>query len=238
MKQEPAAPIAPPLPGQWHWQSDATRLVLKARLKTASYEPLAFATLAALRVCPLSFYPRWLLCDWQCDDHGFVWASMLYGPDGFTPLDGTSIPMHGHNHKHGVVLDSENDQLHYLQFFTWFVRGDDMPFEIVSNADGLHCTDDNPDATELAALCRPPRLQAADAAGATGAVQHWHANVLFGNVLFESVFAIGEHGLVEMISDDTVAENIERRPALRFDGCMRSDTGAPATDQSPTGEQL
>ncbi len=230
MKQAQNTPIAPPIPGQWHWQPDAIRLVLKARLQSADYAPLAFASLAALRVCPLPFYPGWMLCDWQCDDDGYVWASLLYGPDGFTPLDGTSLPMHGHNREHGVVLATESERLSYLRFFTWFVRGHDMPFEIVDSADGLRSADSALDANALAALCQPVQQQPIE--NPTQLSPHWRANVLFGTTLFQSVFSIEDNGEVEMISDDTIATEIERYPALRFDSCIRSETDKPPTDQT------
>ncbi|CAH2405599.1 hypothetical protein [Mesorhizobium escarrei] len=147
--------------------------------------------------------------------------SYLYGPDGFTPLDGASKPVHEHRELHGIAIDTDDRRKAFLRFFCFFVRGADGPFEVQEDPDGFDATAVRPpDAfKEFEEIVGPLRAHEAQDGGAGSFL--YDACLLYGHQLFRVRFCIYTHGVIEMLGDELVGENVRRVPQIGFAGTAR-----------------
>lgn len=217
--------LPPPVPGNWAVLDAAQAGLVLARLEEARLPELEGAAVRGLRVLPLGFYPGWVLCDIrvaaQRAANGAEAAdetvhSLLYGPDGFTPLDGTSGPIHLHNELHGLHLADEESQTAYLRFFCFFVRGPEGPFEICADTASLEFAD--ADGVPGAAVIEP--VVRADGA-ASGALAEYLATIVYAGMLARCRFALQAGGQVSMEDDTPLAHNVRSVPPLAFAGTGR-----------------
>ena len=171
----------------------------------------------AMRVAPLAFYPDHLLVDIQVsaptgEGPKPAIASLVFGPCGVSLLDGTSTPIHELNRATAIKLDGEAAQLGYLRFFCAFVRGEEGPFLVIEQESDLRFA---PDVSATAKAELTGALFAPRAAAVTGGPdgsQGFEAVVHYGPALFKSQFAVEPNGMIHMIEDDPVAQEV---PLLR-----------------------
>lgn len=219
-----------PIVGDWVRLDRDHAGVLTARLAETGFLGDGLIQIDAVRLLPLDFYSGWVLCDVQtsrtggkekdpeqalgrfpdCGIHSF-----LYGPDGFTSLDGTSPPIHEHNQCHGVDLSDEPRREAYLRFFCFFVRGELSPFEVLDDARRLVF----PAGGEAEA---PPAVTPPASLAATGELAgRFRAHVLYGRTLFEVSFEMHRSGFIDMTDDKLIADGVGRVPDLGFIRTMR-----------------
>lgn len=122
-----------------------------------------------------------------------------------TRLDGTSPPIHQMNAEAPIKL-TEDNILDYLRFFCFFVRGDEGPF-LVSETMDTYGLPQNMDATTSKAIegvLRPATYEGKNEDG------HYlcDAIVFYSNALFLANFAIQQSGMIEMLEDDPLVQDL------------------------------
>jgi hypothetical protein len=225
--------LEPPLPGPWVTLDEHYSALLIERLAETAFFQDGDEVMPFARVLPLRFYPGWLLCDFPIQkkneassdeaepktiepQQGRGAHSFLYGPDGFTALDGTSWSIHGHNSLHGVTLSDDADLLAYLRFFCFFIRGAEGPFEIidVNNLGCLKTT--NPSGLPSVTIETAKILEGAGAEKAEA-----KATIFFGDKLFAAHFKIPKSGNIAMADDEFLSGEFVRNPRLGFVNTLR-----------------
>ncbi|MFQ6185253.1 hypothetical protein ACLMJV_25340 [Sinorhizobium meliloti] len=231
-----------PIVGDWVTLDRNHAGVLTARLAETGFLGDGLIQIDAVRLLPLDFYSGWVLCDVQTSRKSAVMDedsrpggrekgpkqalgrfpdsgihSFLYGPDGFTALDGTSPPIHEHNQCHGVDLSDEPRREAYLKFFCFFVRGELSPFEVLDDARRLvYPVGGEAEVNSSPAITPPASL------AATGELAgRLRAHVLYGRTLFEASFEIHRSGFIDMTDDKLIADGVGRVPDLGFIKTMR-----------------
>lgn len=235
--------LPPPIEGDWVdlTRDDAALLVTRLSEASRTGSPAAVMKVEAMRVARLDFYGGWMLCDLQtlpdetAEESGTenepTARSYLFGPDGFTPLTGQSMPIHEHNVQHGIDISTIEKCKAYLRFFCFFVRGERGPFELHETGGALDLTGPADEATQakIQSVLRPledaPQVEGADK------FQAFRGCVLYGDDLFEAHFLITARGTVQMLDDALVAEGVRRSPPLGFEGNTRflKTTGPDST---------
>ncbi|MEP5700149.1 MAG: tetratricopeptide repeat protein, partial [Sneathiella sp.] len=178
-------------------------------------------SITALRQARLPFYEALKLIDVQFTDkdNNNRFVSSLISEYGAILLDGTSQRLHTLN-PHCLSLDTIEKSEGYLRFFCEFVRGKDEPFHIVEAANDIPFQDSKTNTlfpkngTEISPiqLTDPGQREALFTANAT---------VLYSNSLFNSEFLIPDNGIIEMLNDDVLADDL---PILKrnYEGIFRS----------------
>lgn len=237
MSGEQSFVLPPPLPGNWVELPDPARALLLARLRECRFGFIEPTDGSLARVLPLDFWKGWMLCDVQparkapmpdmlrgaTADGAPVEApapgihSFLYGPDGFSPLDGSSGVIHHHNGLHPLDLSTVELQHAYLRFFCYFVRGELGPFEIVEERGRLRGLEA---LGERVAIRELTRVTEDGATRDDGTTTH-DASIVYGENLFTSRFALRRDGMIEMLDDDPLGGGISVVPQVRFEGTAR-----------------
>lgn len=227
--------LPPPVPGEWTTLTGDIAGFLVARLRECSFGFVDLVRPALIRALPLGFWNGWFLCDVQpvpgiVEGAGATGGdpseepetppaaihSFVYGPDGFTPLDGTSPAIHSHNSRHGIDLSTEALQHDYLRFFCYFVRGELGPFEIVTDASRLR-GDAGADLGRHVVELAPTTVEDDKPDRPT-----YKASIVYGDKLFNAVFALHQHGMIEMLDDEPLLDSVSLTPAIDFFGTGRS----------------
>lgn len=122
-----------------------------------------------------------------------------------TRLDGTSPPIHQINAEAPIKL-TEDNILDYLRFFCFFVRGDAGPFLVSETMDtyGLPENMDETTSKAVAGVLRPASYEGKNEDG------HYlcDAIVFYANALFLANFAIQQTGMIEMLEDDPLVQDL------------------------------
>lgn len=125
-----------------------------------------------------------------------------------TRLDGTSPPIHQINAEAPVRIN-ENNVLDYLRFFCFFVRGEDGPFLIAESMEdpGMPTGMDDKTRRAIEGTIRPATFEGLNAEG------YWlcDAIVFYSNALFMSNFAVQPSGMIEMMDDEPLAQDLPVR---------------------------
>jgi hypothetical protein len=139
--------------------------------------------------------------EWQ-DRHSFDNSAGAWLRDEHLHrLDGTSPPIHSMNAKTTPAFNDQN-VLSYLGFFCHFVHGDDGPFAIVQSADDPIVPNNAPEEM-LALMPRAAQLLKQDEQG-----YHCEALVWYSDGLFLSNFIVRESGMIVMIADEPLANEL------------------------------
>lgn len=124
-----------------------------------------------------------------------------------TRLDGTSPPIHQMNAEAPIKL-TEDNILDYVRFFCFFVRGEEGPFLVCETMDtyGMPKMDDSTNKA-VAGVLREATYEGKDEDG------HYlcDAIVFYSNALFLSNFRIQQSGMIEMLEDDPLIQNLDYR---------------------------
>ena len=119
--------------------------------------------------------------------------------DGAFHLNGTSPPVHQANRVAGLQLNEETAPA-YTWFFTYFVRGEQGAFYVLTDADDPmlpRALLDDP-VVPLGELIRPPVVDSIDKKGSiTCRVQ-----IIYGTHLFAAEMVVHQSGMVEMADDE------------------------------------
>lgn len=159
----------------------------------------------------LSFYPdpkMKLLHAKHPDWDDALQIYFLANADDLTRLDGTSPPIHMTNAEQSLVLNEET-VLDYLQFFCFFVRGEDGPFYILDSSEARYLpkTLTQQEKGMLQDRWQPPRLWGSSEDG------HFRisAPVYYGNALFISEFEIQLTGMLDMTEDHVITGDLSTK---------------------------
>ncbi len=147
------------------------------------------------------------------------------GESAHARLDGQSGPIHELNAKANLVI-TEANVLDYLEFFCFFVRGDEGPFFIWERLDHPLAP---PVSEALHAKIRetlgPTVYKGRDAAGQFLC----DAKVLYSNAIFQAQFAVHPSGMMEMLEDEAILAELP----FRLDQPL-TYKGAPPPPSAPT----
>lgn len=123
-------------------------------------------------------------------------------------LNGTSPPIHEVNAKAPIKITDDN-VLEYLQFFCFFVRGEEGPFYIAESMEDPNIPSDMDEGTlsVVEGTIRPATYEGKNDQG------HWlcDAVVFYSNALFIANFAVQPTGMIEMIDDEPIAADLPTR---------------------------
>ncbi|MCK6417484.1 MAG: hypothetical protein L6Q57_00915 [Alphaproteobacteria bacterium] len=120
-------------------------------------------------------------------------------------LNGTSPPIHEVNAKAPIKI-TEANVLDYLRFFCFFVRGEEGPFYVAESMDDPNMPKDMDDTTRAAIEgC----IRAASFEGMNDQGHYLcDAVVFYSNALFIANFAIQPGGMIEMLDDEPVLQDL------------------------------
>lgn len=123
-------------------------------------------------------------------------------------LNGQSWPIHEINAKAPIKVTEEN-VLDYLNFFCFFVRGEEGPFLIAETIDGPYMPK-NLDAQTRAVIEGTLRDASYEGKDANGNYM-CDAVVFYSNALFIANFQVQPSGFIEMLDDETIASDLPVR---------------------------
>lgn len=160
------------------------------------------------KTAELTFYNDVLLLELsagsESSKHGPFWY--LYNEKLQVYLDGSSAPIHDMNENVQIAVSAEN-VTDYVRFFGFFVHGDKGPFFIVENADFPAFDRKKIDFLILKKIkdsCKKLELSEVSDNG----FMTVSGTVLYGNGLFNAKFAVTLNGMIEMIDDDPIMDDI------------------------------
>lgn len=121
-------------------------------------------------------------------------------------LAGTSLPIHEVNAK-GAPLLNEHTVLDYLNFFCFFVRGEEGPFLIVDRLENQFLPDFEEPDIDLPSIFRPPRVWGKDEQ------ECWRVSALvyYANAVVAADFSVQPGGMIEMVNDIPVLADLPAR---------------------------
>ncbi len=206
-------PAPPLITADWKDLDPAEGVALAALLGAALAEQglsdaVATVLVRRFRAVPLSFYPGWLLVEFEArlPDGGAGLANFLYGPGRqIVLLDGTSAPIHRTNLRALAPLDAPGLAIDYLRLFCGQLFADEGRFLIVeSEADlGLRLAGGRA-SPAIAAQLAPMRVRPpAEGEPADGWIVDAH--ILYGSTLFSGTYHLSS-GDVQMIGDEALGE--------------------------------
>lgn len=120
-------------------------------------------------------------------------------------LNGKSMPIHDTNDAERVIITADN-VLQYLDFFCYFVHGNEGPFFIITGIDHPALDIDRMDESqklEIEKFITHPELEILESGDF-----YARAHVLYGNALFRSIFSITHDGIIDMLDDEPLAGGI------------------------------
>ena len=214
-KEPPAFILPPPLDGDWAELPEETTALLAERMYDFGRIKRTTRVQRA-RAMVLPFYAEQLLVDLQVADRRGPPRLMccLYGANGVVVLDGNSTVIHNQNANQPFDISDTETREAYLKFFCYFVHGEQGPFEIIEDPSDLE-----------GATAGERVLPTVIEKGAEDAPDTWAATVLYGSTLFRARFEIEDTGMIDMISDEELAEEILRAPLILFNGASRVPGG-------------
>ena len=121
-------------------------------------------------------------------------------------LNGSSAPIHEANEA-GPVKVTEANALAYLEFFCYFVHGDEGPFLIVESLNHPALDTAKMEAGTKKVIEGALQKAAFEGRSDQGALLA-SAMVLYGNALFSARFSMQENGMIEMIDDEPIAADL------------------------------
>lgn len=206
-----AWPAPPLIAADWKDLDPVEGVSLAALLGAALAEQglsdaVSRALVRRFRAAPLSFYPGWLLVEFEArlPDATIGLADFLYGPGRqIVLLDGTAAPIHRANLCALAPLGSPQLAIDYLRLFCGQLFADEGRFLIVESATDL--------ASRLAAGRPTPAIASklmpmrVRAPGDDEPAGGWlvDATVLYGSTLFTGTYHV-LGGDVQMVGDDVI----------------------------------
>jgi hypothetical protein len=141
----------------------------------------------------------------------FIYA--LHKGDSVHLLQGTSPPIHTFNAEGHLALTPET-VVPYLQFFSFFVRGDEGPFYLVARRDAPYLPNGLRQGTSAEGLADAQRdfearYQSPRTFGRSGDGK-WRCSgtIMYSNAVFIADFLIQTGGMVEMLNDTPVLADL------------------------------
>lgn len=170
----------------------------------------ASTTQVAWRTLP--FYPGIALI--RVTDSGFIPSKLkvfyLAKEDRLFRLNGESLPIHQMNELAPIQL-TEDNVLDYIRFFCYFVRGEAGPFLVCEDINDPCIPKGSAKTTAaIAGVVREANYQGKDEADCYMA----DAIIFYGNALFQSNFRVEQSGMIEMLNDEAVTNELDIEPDL------------------------
>lgn len=156
---------------------------------------------------PLPFYDQVVLIRLKDEswDPPHLQIFYLANQGQLTRLDGTSPPIHMVNAEAPIKITDDN-VLDYMRFFCYFVRGEEGPFLIAEHADDPALPQNVDEKTQrvIEGVLREASYEGRDEN------DFWlcDAVVFYDESLFLAKFAIQPSGMIEMLEDHDLAENL------------------------------
>ncbi|WP_282610812.1 hypothetical protein [Pelagibius sp. Alg239-R121] len=123
-------------------------------------------------------------------------------------LNGTSPPLHEVNAKAPIKINERN-VIDYLEFFCFFVRGEEGPFLIVQSMADTYVPKqlDVTTSTVMEGTLRPATFEGVNEQG------HYlcDAVVYYSNAIFITNFTVHPTGMVEMLDDEPIAADLPQK---------------------------
>lgn len=140
--------------------------------------------------------------DWS-PENLFIYYLILDGK--LFRLNGTSPAIHEVNRQAPVRID-EGNCLDYLEFFCFFVRGEEGPFLIAQSIGDTYVPKplDPPVRMDLSRAIRPAVIKEKDTEGNILV----EATVYYSNAVFLAEFKIMPSGMVEMMDDEPILSDL------------------------------
>jgi len=216
--------LPPLLPGDWRDvtpEDAAEALSIYSADVANEHVPdfLSGSEVERMRATPLSFYPGWMLFDCQLTlkNGPRVLFDFLLGPDGAVLLDGTREPMLAlADHLKSEFSEAAHAR-DYMLFFSNNLRTKQGRFRILISASDL-LIDKTADAETRAALKKAVRPLSQSKVAEDGT--RFLTTVLYGGGLFYSTFHVSLKGVVAMVEDHLVMEDVPVVPEF-FEGPFR-----------------
>ncbi|HBH26977.1 MAG TPA: hypothetical protein DDX54_06205 [Rhodospirillaceae bacterium] len=159
---------------------------------------------------PLPFYEQVVLIRMRDPAWGNPDLTLYHLADEGTPypLNGTSPPIHEINAKAPIDI-TEDNVLDYLRFFCYFVRGEEGPFYLAETMDDPVMPKDMEEATRavIEGAVRPASYEGMNDKGDFLC----DAVVFYSDGLFLANFAVQPGGMIEMLSDQRLVEDLPTR---------------------------
>ncbi|HCB15344.1 MAG TPA: hypothetical protein DEP36_17500, partial [Gammaproteobacteria bacterium] len=177
----------------------------------------------SLRSAPFPSSPGYRLIDAQfhwLDQQAPRLCSGMIGPKGVLLLNGKSDILHTIN-PHLLSFNATHAEESYLGFFCAFVRGDEGPFQVISEVGEIPVGD----SLEKSLLNRLREsiapMQYLDGSFEKDGWQRYEATILYSNAVFKTTLKLMPSGMVDMESDEPIAVEL---PILRrqYDGPLRT----------------
>ncbi|MBN8649098.1 MAG: hypothetical protein J0L55_14180 [Caulobacterales bacterium] len=219
--------ILPPiLPGDWqnHTVKEASELlaflghVVKLGIGNV---PLPIAlNLDRVRTRQLVCYKNAILVEAQgYDPEPGILGFIIHGL-GITVLNGSSPPIHELNSELGLKIDSIEAVSDYVLLFLNWVHSDEGRFQpLIKGSIFEHRLIKPEDKSIVARHVKEGLGIVHDDSFGAEFVPHLDGqmrygadiNILYGNKIFEAKIIMGKEGMLEMVSDNLIAENLETR---------------------------
>jgi hypothetical protein len=172
-------------------------------------------TNVTVRQRTLPFYPDLKLLVMRGEDWAppglFIYA--LQKDDEVRVLSGKSPPIHAFNAEGHLTLTADN-VISYLQFFCFFVHGEEGPFYLVSDRSSDYLPAGLRQGTRTEALASAQddfaaRYQSARFFGQSPDAK-WRCSgtILYANAIFIADFLVQKGGMIEMVSDTPVLADL------------------------------
>lgn len=217
--------LPPAFSGDWtDLQSDAAGNAvdrLRAAFPEAWGEGVAEGVRAVRRM-EMSCYPGFdaveVLFQFEDDDRQKKSQLALLGPEIAFWVTGASPGLHELNSmrredgKPHLDISTEESAAEYLRFFCSAVHGDDGPFRIVPTSDELAAHMKTGELFEIPDGVFSDSAMARVEGEADETAWQTNAPILYANALFRGHFRIQRSGMVEMLEDDVIANDL---PAIR-----------------------
>jgi len=205
------------------------RAALIERLRETDIDGANYAY-GDVRLRPLGFWPGWMLVELRIiDDHaratdGETVLSVVFGPDGFSPLNVGLRTFRQHTRLHGAVFTAEAECLAYLQLYMIhaFRSGDPgwllWPGGPVSAQDG-DGSPYRPGPTEVDLGAEPPSIYDKVRAPAAAVIE---ADIHVAGRINRCRFRLDREGAVTILSDQTSCPVATLVPQVRLEGALRT----------------
>jgi hypothetical protein len=165
------------------------------------------STTTSIMVHDLAFYPGHFLAELNRHDaHPQKTRSVIANSKGDVfVLNGSNDVIYRLNKTTPILLD-DNNIIEYIRFFFCYVRGKHGRFLIVENVDDLNWREEPSVAGRkaLAKMINPVTLKAKD----TDGTYTFAANIIFKDSLFLSDIRVSKNGMVQMLNEELLVEEI------------------------------
>ncbi len=231
-------PVFPLIPGKWEDVRAPQAVTMLAELwpKLVPNFGLGLKGIDMVRRLSLPFYPDSSLCEAHCRNvDGFAgYLTWIATKDTCIHLTGSSPPIHNLNYQLPLKLEDADMAKSYLKFFCLVVHGSGGAFQIVESLDEVRFESgaEKPELSdEVVARIKPCEVERVEGEkegdkdgkskrkdGSSDSGWKVKATVQYANALFESTFMVVESGMVQMLDDEPIIDDLPLLSEVFEDG--------------------